>query len=378
MRVALILKRRVLDMIHKGLKGVTCTETDLCDIDGEKGVLIYRGYDAKELAQKHTFEEVAHLLWYGRLPKQNELEELKEKFQQSRDLPQHLKVIINEIPKEQDMLDVIRTAISAFTLTSYEKPLIDDAIRLTSVIPAIIAYRDSIINQTEMPEIRTDLDHVAYYLYLIQGKLPDQSYVEALKTYMILTMEHGLNASTFSARVTASTESDLISSITAAVGTMKGPLHGGAPTGVIELLNECATANNIEHLIKNKIINGEKLMGFGHRVYKTVDPRAEALKNVLMKEKRADDWFDLALNVEKTAIKALAELKPGRGLYTNVEYYAAAIMKELNLPSNLFTATFTASRIVGWTAHVIEQLEDNVIFRPQAKYVGPMLTSQMK
>ena len=365
-------------MIHKGLKGVTCTETALCDIDGEKGVLIYRGYDAKELAQKHTFEEVAHLLWYGRLPKQNELEELKEKFQQSRDLPQHLKVIINEIPKEQDMLDVIRTAISAFTLTSYEKPLIDDAIRLTSVIPAIIAYRDSIINQTEMPEIRTDLDHVAYYLYLIQGKLPDQSYVEALKTYMILTMEHGLNASTFSARVTASTESDLISSITAAVGTMKGPLHGGAPTGVIELLNECATANNIEHLIKNKIINGEKLMGFGHRVYKTVDPRAEALKNVLMKEKRADDWFDLALNVEKTAIKALAELKPGRGLYTNVEYYAAAIMKELNLPSNLFTATFTASRIVGWTAHVIEQLEDNIIFRPQAKYVGPMLASQMK
>ena len=361
-------------MVYKGLKGVVCTETALSDIDGERGHLIYRGYDAKDLAQNYSFEAIAHLLWYGHLPSEKELMNLKEKFKLAREFPQFLKTIINEISEELDMLSVIRTAVSAYPLLSYEKPTIDDAIRLTSLIPAIIAYREAQLYEKIMPAVRQDLDHVAYYLYMIQGKEPDPSHVQALETYMILTMEHGLNASTFSARVTASTESDLSSAITSAIGTMKGPLHGGAPTGVIELLDECANANNIESLIRNKVLNGERLMGFGHRVYKTVDPRAEAIKQVLTKEKQNDDWFDLALKVEEIAIDVLEDLKPGRRLYTNVEYYAAAIMKELNIPSHLFTATFTASRIVGWTAHVIEQLEDNTIFRPKAKYIGPVFS----
>lgn len=361
-------------MIYKGLKGVVCTETALSDIDGEKGRLIYRGYDARELAQAYSFEAVAHLLWYGHIPNEEQLLKLKEKFVSARELPQFLKTIINEIPEEFDMLSVIRTAVSAYPLQSYEKPTVDDAIQLTSLIPAIIAYREAQLDEKEMPVIRKDMDHVEYYLYMIQRKEPEPSYVQALETYMILTMEHGLNASTFSARVTASTESDLGSAVTSAIGTMKGPLHGGAPTGVIELLDECASASSIERLIRNKITNGEKLMGFGHRVYKTIDPRAEALKQVLLKEKQNDDWFDLALKVEEIAIDVLEDLKPGRRLYTNVEYYAAAIMKELNIPSHLFTATFTASRIVGWTAHVIEQLEDNTIFRPKAKYIGPVFS----
>ncbi len=180
-----------------------------------------------------------------------------------------------------------------------------------------------------------------------------------------------MNASTFSARVTVSTESDLVSAITSAIGTMKGPLHGGAPSGVIELLNEIARVGEPERVIREKIVSGEKLMGFGHRVYKTRDPRAVALKSKLMELVGEDEWLDLAIDVENKVIKLLEQHKPGRSLYTNVEYYAAAIMKAINMEPELFTPTFTASRIVGWTAHVIEQSQNNTIYRPESKYIGP-------
>ncbi len=359
-------------MLQKGLKGVVCTQTKISDINGEQGRLIYRGYSAKELSQNHSFEEVAHLLWSGKLPNVEELQVIKQQFKEKRKLPEHVKRIIELIPESHDMLSVLRTALSAIELKNSEKVSLQDAITLTSVTPAIISYRESIQNSTPFPEERKGLDHVAYYLYMLTGEEPSTFYVRALETYMILTMEHGLNASTFSARVTSSTESDLISAITSAIGTMKGPLHGGAPSGVIELLNEVANSDNMRSCIEEKVERGEKLMGFGHRVYKTMDPRAQAIKEKLQQNKSQDDWFDLALKVEKTAIDVLEELKPGRKLYTNVEFYAAAILKELNLPNHLFTATFTASRMVGWTTHVMEQLEDNTIFRPSAEYVGPI------
>lgn len=359
-------------MIQKGLKGVVCTETKISHIDGEKGRLIYRGFSARDLAKELSFEEVAYLLWNGTLPKTEELNKTKQLFKQSRKLPDYVKIIVENIPANHDMLSVLRTAISSVELYDTKQITVQDAITLTSLIPAIISYRESSQHDIPYPTERTDLDHAAYYLYMLTGEEPSPSYVKALETYMILTMEHGLNASTFSARVTASTKSDLGSAATSAIGTMKGPLHGGAPSGVIDLLNDIAKSGDIRGCIQQKVENGEKLMGFGHRVYKTMDPRAQAIKETLQENKEEDDWFDLALKVEKTAIEVLEELKPGRKLYTNVEFYAAAVLRELNIPNHLFTATFTASRMVGWTTHVMEQLEDNTIFRPTAQYIGPI------
>jgi citrate synthase len=361
-------------MYQQGLKGIVAAQTKISHIDGEKGILIYRGREIRELAERLSFEEGAFLLWNGFLPNAAELHELKTQFVQNRSLSQTMKEVISSLPENMDMMSVLRTAISAEGSAEYSwKPSIDQAIRLTAVIPTIIAYRSSLISKRPFQEPNEKLDHVANYLYMLTGGTPSNAVVNALETYMILTMEHGMNASAFSARVTASTESDLVSAITSAIGTMKGPLHGGAPSGVIDLLEEIETPDRAESVIRKKLQRGEKLMGFGHRVYKTHDPRAIALRNKLMEESGADSSLDLALHVEETAIEVLKEVKPGRALYTNVEFYAAAIMKSINLQAELFTPTFTASRIVGWTAHVLEQAENNVIFRPQSEYVGEVL-----
>ncbi|WP_077622810.1 citrate synthase/methylcitrate synthase [Sediminibacillus massiliensis] len=357
-------------MVERGLKGIICAETKLSAIDGIKGELYYRGYPANELAQLYTFEEIAHLLWYGKFPAKEELDTLMAAFKNTRKLPDYMKQLIGHLPESLDMLGVIRTAVSSIELRSFKYPAIDDAIMIASLIPGIIAYRRSQQLGIPFPAERTDLSHTAYYLYMITGQEPTRAYVSALEAYLILTMEHGMNASTFSARVTASTESDLVSAVTSAIGTMKGPLHGGAPSGVIKLLQDVSDQGDIRKCLREKIADGEKLMGFGHRVYRTLDPRAAALKEVIKQNKSKDDWLDFALKVEEEAISLLNEMKPGRNLYTNVEFYAAAILRELRIPSSLFTATFTASRIVGWTAHVLEQREDNVIFRPEAIYTG--------
>lgn len=359
-------------MLQKGLKGIVTTETLISHIDGEKGELYYRGYKIKELTSRFTFEEVAYLLWYGKLPNEEQLTTLKSDLTRNRNIPDNIQNLLVLLPDSMDLMSVIRTAVSAEGGNSeYSwKPTIQEAIKLTALIPSIIAYRKRKLEGKPFIPPHRELGHAANYLYMLNGEIPLDAHVKALETYMILTMEHGLNASTFSARVTASTESDLISAVTAAVGTMKGPLHGGAPSGVIELLNEIALDGNAEKVIRGKLTKGEKLMGFGHRVYKTHDPRAVSLKMKLEELNGQDEWLDLAIDVEKTAIQALADFKPGRALYTNVEYYAAAIMKALNMEPELFTPTFTASRIIGWTAHVLEQAENNTIYRPQSKYIG--------
>ncbi|TYR74180.1 citrate synthase/methylcitrate synthase [Rossellomorea vietnamensis] len=361
-------------MYQQGLKGIVAAQTKISHIDGEKGILIYRGREIRQLAERLSFEEGAFLLWKGFLPNAAELQELKTQLVQHRSLSQTMKNVISSLPENMDMMSVLRTAISAEGSAVYSwKPSIDQAIRLTAVIPSIIAFRSSLIGKQPFQEPNKELDHVANYLYMLTGGTPSNAVVNALETYMILTMEHGMNASAFSARVTASTESDLVSAITSAIGTMKGPLHGGAPSGVIDLLEEIGTPDRAESVIREKLQKGEKLMGFGHRVYKTHDPRAITLRNKLIEESGADNSLDLALHVEETAIEVLKEVKPGRALYTNVEFYAAAIMKSINFQAELFTPTFTASRIVGWTAHVLEQAENNVIFRPQSEYVGEVL-----
>ncbi|MBM7703903.1 citrate synthase/methylcitrate synthase [Metabacillus iocasae] len=358
-------------MIYPGLKGIACTETRISDIDGEKGTLIYRGYDIEYLTENYTFEEVAYLLWFGDFPNEAELTWLKEELKTKRVLPDHIKQLIKLLPADMEMMSVMRTAVSALGTPEFGwKPTVDQAILLTAIVPSIIGYR---LQQTKgilfNEEIAQSMDYMNYYLYALSGNVPSATHVKALETYMILTLEHGLNASTFSGRVTLSTESDMVSAITSAIGTMKGPLHGGAPSGVIDLLEEVVASGHAEEVIRAKVENGEKIMGFGHRVYKTMDPRAVALKKKLMHMAGKDEWLDLAMDVEKAGIKVLQELKPGRSLYTNVEFYAAAIMKAVNMDPSLFTPTFTASRVVGWTAHLLEQCENNVIYRPSAVYI---------
>jgi citrate synthase len=360
-------------MFKEGLKGIVAARTKISHIDGEQGVLIYRGHEIRDLAKSLSFEEAAYLLWYGYLPSGEEARELKIQMSSNRYISQAMKDIIRHLPVDMDMMSVLRTALSAEGSKEYSwKPTIKQAIRLTAIIPTIIAFRNSLLEQKPFNEPNEELDHAANYLYMLTGSIPSNAVVNALETYMILTLEHGMNASAFSARVTASTESDMVSSITSAIGTMKGPLHGGAPSEVIDLLNLIGTVDRAEMVIREKLNKGEKLMGFGHRVYKTHDPRAMALREKLLESSGADDSLDLAIHVESTAIKILEEIKPGRSLYTNVEFYAAAIMKSINLKADLFTPTFTASRVVGWTTHVLEQAENNVIYRPKSEYIGEL------
>ncbi|MGM0839327.1 MAG: citrate synthase/methylcitrate synthase [Bacillota bacterium] len=357
-------------MFSEGLKGIIAAQTTISHIDGKEGVLIYRGYEIGELKDL-SFEEAAFLLWYGHLPKVEDAVEIKKKLGTYRFLTPVMRDILHSLPQGMDMMSVLRTVISSLGGSEYKwKPTIEQSMRLTAVIPTIIAYRFNMMMDKPLIDPDTKLNHVENYLYMLTGNNPSKAVADALETYMVLTLEHGMNASAFSARVTASTESDLVSAITSAIGTMKGPLHGGAPSGVIDLLNEIGTAEKAESVIKRKLMKGEKLMGFGHRIYKTHDPRAIALRNKLLENMGDDHSLDLALYVEEKAIELLAEIKPGRSLYTNVEFYAAAIMKSIHLPSDLFTPTFTASRIVGWTAHVMEQAENNTIYRPQSEYIG--------
>ncbi|WP_078411230.1 citrate synthase/methylcitrate synthase [Priestia abyssalis] len=355
----------------KGLEGIVAAETKVGHVDGGKGQLIYRGHWAKDLAIHYTFEEVAYLIWHDSLPNSKELAELKERMKKERKLPSYILTIMDNLPQNTESMSVLRTCISALGDSSYSwPPTIDQAIKLTSITPTIIAYWFRKQNGLDYIAPNENLDHVANYMYMITGEVPTQNSVKSLSAYFVLTIEHGMNASTFSSRVVSSTESDMVSAICASIGAMKGPLHGGAPSGVIDMLEEIGSEDNIEPWVREKLENGQKIMGFGHRVYKTHDPRAEALKVVSEQIAGSDNWFKLILQIEEVTLKLLREYKPGREIYTNVEYFAAAVMKSINLPADLFTPTFTASRIVGWTAHVLEQSADNRIYRPESHYTG--------
>ncbi len=355
----------------KGLEGIVAAETKVGHVDGEKGQLIYRGYWAKDLAINYSFEEVSYLIWNGTLPNHDELKVFKQKMVTHRTLPANIVALMDCLPKDTEVMSALRTCISALGDPSYSwPPTKEQALTITAVTPTIIAYWYRKMNDLEVVEPNEHLDHVANYLYMINGEIPDQSLVTALNAYFVLTIEHGMNASTFSSRVISSTESDMVSAICGAIGAMKGPLHGGAPSGVITMFDEIGSEENIEPWVRKKLDNKEKIMGFGHRVYRTHDPRAEALKEVSKQISGDNGLFDLIVKIEDKTIELLNEYKPGRGIYTNVEYFAAAVMKAVELPSELFTPTFTASRVVGWTAHVVEQSENNRIYRPQSAYIG--------
>jgi len=353
------------------LEGIVVAKTELSLVDGQNGLLVYRNHWARDLAIHHTFEEVAHLLWYGHLPNDQELANLKKKLKENRELPSHVTEALDRIPADVDMMSVLRTGVSLLGESGHGwPPTIDQVISLTAKMPLIVAYRQARLEGREPLASNPDLDHTANYLYLLKGEMPKPAHVRALDAYLILTQEHGMNASTFAARVVTSTQSDLISAITAAIGALKGPLHGGAPSEVTEMIEAIGSKENAEPWMRRKLENGERLMGFGHRVYKTVDPRATALRVVASELSGKDPWFDLATHVEQVGEKLLAEYKPGRKLHTNVEFFAAAVMRAVGLDDTIFTPTFAVSRVVGWSAHVLEQAKNNRIIRPQSEYTG--------
>jgi citrate synthase len=356
----------------KGLEGVVVAETSISHVFGEEGRLVYRGYDIGELAGKATYEEVCHLLWKGHLPNRSELNELNERMRAARALPEAALVALRALPRTGGPMDALRTAASAVggALPIDGKPTYQQAIALTACFPTIVATFHRLRSGREPIAPNPNLGHAANYLYMISGEIPPDPQVKSLDTYLVLLADHGMNASTFTARVIASTESDLASCVVGAIGALKGPLHGGAPSLVMDMLDEIGTVDNIKPWIDRTMSQGGKLMGFGHRVYRTTDPRAEILRE-MARQSSTPEFFRLAKGTEDYALEALHRDKPERRIYTNVEFYSAAVLNSVGLARDLYPTTFAVSRCAGWTAHVLEQLVGNRLIRPQSEYVGP-------
>ena len=358
-----------------GLEGVVAASTALSDVMGDVGKLIYRGYDIHELAGNASFEEVAYLLWIGHLPNRSELDEFNRKLGENRTLPTGVIEALRQLPKEALPLDALRTGVSMLGAIEPDtftfEPDLEQAITVSARFPAILAAFYRLREGKEPVKGKAELNTAQNYLYQMHGEEPEEKHWKPLETYLILLADHGLNASTFTARVIASTTSDLVSAITGAIGALKGPLHGGAPALVLDMLNEIGTAENVEPWVTNALDNGERLMGFGHRVYKAEDPRAEILRD-MAETASTPEFFALSKDTEDFALAELARRKPDNKLYTNVEFYSAAVLSAVGLPGDMFTPTFAVSRSVGWTAHVLEQAENNRLIRPASEFVGPI------
>lgn len=357
----------------EGLEGVVAASTALSHVYGEEGKLVYRGYDIHELAGKASFEEVAHLLWIGHLPNQAELDAFRAKLAANRDLPKAVVDGLRVLPKDAAPMDALRTGVSLLgavdTQTFSDTPNLDEAIALSARFPGILAAYFRLRQGKEPVKPKAEHNTAQSYLYQLFGNEPEERHWKPLEVYLVLLADHGMNASTFTARVIASTQSDICSAITGAVGALKGPLHGGAPSKVLDMLNDIGTAENVDAWLNAALDRGDRLMGFGHRVYKAEDPRAEILREMA---RTASDpaFFALSLTTETKALEMLNERKPGRRLYTNVEFYSAAVLAAVGLPGDMFTPTFAVSRSVGWSAHVLEQVANNRLIRPQSQFVG--------
>jgi citrate synthase len=360
----------------EGLEGVVAASTALSHVFGEEGRLVYRGYDIHELAGKASFEEVVYLLWRGDLPNRAELSDLQNKLEENRALPKVVTDVLRALPAETEPLDALRTGLSALGPASGDLFSVDEeanlngAIALAARFPSILAAFHRLRQGLEPVQPKPGHSTAQSYLYQLFGTEADDHHYGPLDTYLVLLADHGMNASTFTARVIASTQSDLCSALTGAVGALKGPLHGGAPALVLDMLNEIGAVENVESWLTNALDRGERIMGFGHRVYKAEDPRAEILRG--MAERASDPkFFALSKKTEERALALLNERKPGRRLYTNVEFYSAAVLAAVGLPGDMFTPTFSVARAVGWSAHVLEQVSNNRLIRPQSQFVGP-------
>ena len=353
-----------------GLEGVIASQTAISMVDGQNGRLVYQGYVIADLAEEMSFEEVAFLLWEGRLPNRSELDALALELTNHRVLTQAANIALDALPSDTDPMDVLRSVVSVQGVEHrLAKPTVPLAIHATASFPTILAmfYRRQLGLEPIKP--RADLGHAANYLYMMNGKEASTEIVRALNTYLVLLADHGMNASTFTARVIASTESDLTSALVGAIGALKGPAHGGAPSAVIEQLELIGAARDAETHMREMRRRKEKFMGFGHRVYRVYDPRAKILK--AMCQRMNPKFYDLASRVEEIALRILHEEHPERPQSTNVEFYSAGVLQAIGLPREFFTPTFASARVAGWSAHVLEQTAHNRIIRPQSEYIGP-------
>ena len=363
-------------IIAKGLEGVVATATAISDVRGLEGKLIYRGYDIDALAGHVSFEEASYLLWYGDLPNKKQLQELKQALAADRELPQGVVDYILAAPKDSSPMDILRTCISMLGLYDYGAIGPDQVelnrhrqISLTAKIGVIAAYFHRARRGQSLPPVRKDLGEAAHFLYLLNGQEAGPEAVATLDMAFVLHADHGMNASTFAARVCASTLTDIYSAISTAIGTLKGPLHGGANEGVIHMLKEIGTLEKVDAWVKEQMAQKKKIMGIGHRVYKVLDPRAPHLKRMAEKltaELGEPKWIQMS---ERIAHIMRTEKK----LEANVDFYSATVYYSLGLPTDLFTPIFAVARTAGWTGHVLEQWADNRLFRPDSEYVGPAI-----
>lgn len=367
--------------VPRGLKGVVVTETALGDVRGGEGFFHYRQYSAVDLARTRTLEDVWALQVDGALPAtEGDRAAFAAEVEPSRALPDGLEPLLREVAAHAPgtgPLDGLRTVLSAVAAADGFRPVYDldpaarrtDALRIAAVVPTVVAALHRLGRGLRPVAPRPDLGHAADYLWMVTGTEPEPEVARAVEQYLMLTLDHGFNASTFTARVVASTGADMGAAVVAALGALSGPLHGGAPSRALALLEEIGEPERAEAWIRGAVERGERIMGFGHAVYRTDDPRSTFLRGVA--QRLGGARADLAVAVERHIVDALAELKPGRQLYANVEYYAGVVMEAAGLPPELFTPTFAVSRTIGWTANVLEQAADNRIIRPSARYVGP-------
>ncbi|MDX2031044.1 MAG: citrate synthase [Blastocatellia bacterium] len=362
-----------------GLRDVVAAPSSVCFIDGEKGILVYSGYNIHELAENSTFEEVVFLLWNGRLPKKSELDELSASLVANRAVPAEILAMIKAFPQRAVPMDSLRTAVSA--LSFYDADKGDNspearkrmAIRLTAQIGTLVAAIDRIRKGLEPIEPRADLAHAANFLYMLTGKEPSDVEAKAFDIALILHADHEFNASTFAARVTAGTLADMYAAITSAVGALSGPLHGGANEQVMKMLLEVGSPDKVDEYVAAKFEKGEKIMGIGHAVYHTEDPRATHLRRMseATGQRQGDTkWFDMSKRIEDLVVAEMD--RKGKKIRANVDFYSASVYYMLGITVDLYTPIFAVSRISGWTAHVLEQLGNNKLIRPRSEYLGEM------
>ncbi|HXT22365.1 MAG TPA: citrate synthase/methylcitrate synthase [Thermoanaerobaculia bacterium] len=380
-----------------GLDSVVAATTRLSHVDGERGELLIAGFPVEELAPHATLEQAAYLLWHGELPDAAALAALRTDLAVARELPPATVALLRAAAESgATPMDALRMGVASLSLatppaspgetpravssvTPAHRPAAETAalaaaVQLTGAFPALVAAHWRLRRGQEPLPNRPELSPAAAFLWLLEGEEPTPERVRALGTYLCTVVDHGLNASTFAARVVTSTGSDLVSAVTAAVGALKGPLHGGAPGPALDTVFEIGTAERAEPVLRAKLERGERLMGFGHRVYRVRDPRADVLGAAaerFYREGGDASLYSLARHVEATALRLLREKKPDRRLDTNVEFYTALLLHGLGLPTDLFTPTFAIGRVAGWTAHCLEQLREGRLIRPQAEYVGP-------
>ena len=358
----------------KGLEGIVAANSGVCWIDGEAGVLAYRGIDIHELAQHSTFEETTYLLWHGELPSKAELAAFSKNLAAARELPSAVVEMMKAFPREATPMEVLRTAVSALSFYDPDEKAVDHAsnlrkaFALTSQVPMIVAAWDRIRNGKEVIAADKSLSHAGNFVWMLRGEKPSETATKTFDVALILHADHELNASTFAARVIAATLADMHSAITGAIGALKGPLHGGANEAVMHMLFaiDKAGADPVEH-VRKMLADKKKISGFGHRVYQTEDPRATHLRRMSEQLGKADGnpkWFEMSRAIE-------LYIKSEKKLNANVDFYSASTYTTLGIPIDLFTPIFAVSRVAGWAAHVIEQLDDNRLIRPRAEYTGP-------